>query len=83
MKYEGTITYEGIDFEVTGDYCPEYPARMYTRNGDPGEPGGGGELEDLDIMLGGVSLYDVLAQSAIDTITEKAEEAAAVECENA
>jgi len=63
-----TVTYRGIEFDLVGEYQPGYEGRMYTSNGDPGEPGVAAGFEDYDILHCGESVFDVLSQSAIEHI---------------
>ena len=63
-----TVDYEGIRFEVSGEYIPLVKGRKYMSNGDPGYPDEGGYIENLDISLGGNSLMEVLKESAIEDI---------------
>ena len=62
------VMYKGIDFEVEGTWTPEYGASLY-------EPEGGG-FEVEDIMIDGVSVCEVLTNSADDDICELAYEIA-------
>ena len=39
---------EPIDIDVKAHITPYYPAVRYLRNGDPGFPAEGGEVEDLE-----------------------------------
>ena len=66
------VEYAGIDFDVIGEYIPSVPGRMYMRNGDPGDPPEAAYIEDMDIQLNGISLYEVLSDTAIDAIEERA-----------
>ena len=63
-----TVLYNGIEFEVEGTWTPEYGASLY-------EPEGGG-FEVEDILLGDVSVCDILSQKADDDICELAYEEA-------
>jgi hypothetical protein len=75
VKKTVTVTHEGFDFEVSGDWEPPTPGTMYNRHGDPGDPSDGGYFEDSDILLNGKSIYELLAPEAIDAIMDKAKDA--------
>ena len=63
-----TVLYKGIEFEVDGTWTPEYKASFY-------EPAGGG-FEVEDILIGDVSVCDILSQKADDDICDLAYEEA-------
>ena len=54
------------EHEVTFEYRPGRPAKMYLRNGDPGYPADPDELEVVSITPGSVLLHDE-AQEWLDT----------------
>ena len=59
-----TITYNGVEMEVTGEYYKGCRGRMYLRNGDPGYPDEPAEFEIESIKIGDVevlSLFDDMA----------------------
>ena len=68
MKEHIQIIYNGVEFEVSGDYVPAVKGKTHLRNGDPGYPGEAAYLEDLDIQTGGVSILNALDDSLIDKI---------------
>jgi hypothetical protein len=47
--YECDENLNEIEFEVSAEISPFYPAVMYLRNGDPGYPAEGGELFNFHI----------------------------------
>lgn len=73
-----TVTYAGLDFEVTGEYEPYVPGTAYRPNGDPGDPPEGGTIDDMDILHDGISVYDMLKDEAISKIREAAEAAISI-----
>lgn len=66
--------YEYVDLEVSATISDYYPAVRYLRNGDPGYPAEGGEVEDLTVtMPDGTEmkeipddLYEALCDKAIE-----------------
>ena len=62
------VNYNGVDLEVTGEYLRGHEGKMHMRNGDPGYPGEGGRIEDIDILHCGESIIDILRDSAIEGI---------------
>jgi len=52
-KFDVTLVYDfgdgNEDCRVTGEIAPYSPAVFYLRNGDPGYPAEGGDLEDTTI----------------------------------
>jgi hypothetical protein len=68
------VTYNGMDFEVTGDYSKYEPMRMYMPNGDPGYPAEGGKLENVCIILDNNEITEILSDKALDDIVELAEQ---------
>lgn len=67
-----TVEHEGLEFEVSGDWEPRSGGNFYDRHGDPGTPPEGGCFEDYDILMGGKSIYELLAPAAVEAIVEKA-----------
>lgn len=51
-----TITYNGVEMEVTGEYYAGCRGRMYLRNGDPGYPDEPAEFSIESIEVGGVDI---------------------------
>jgi len=68
MNHTETITYNSIEFEVTGDYLELIPATMYTANGDPGNPQEGGYIDGATIKLCDVDITDLLNDETIEEI---------------
>lgn len=66
-SFDFTTTWGERDrtIRIVGSISPYYPAARYLRNGDPGYPAEGGEIEDLAIVLihkrkdGGIMKRDV------------------------
>lgn len=50
-SFDFETTYHERALRLTGVITAYYPAVMYLRNGDPGYPAEGGEIEDLKIFL--------------------------------
>ncbi len=69
-----TVEILGVDLEVEFDHTPYRPAVMYLRNGDPGYPAEGGDIEVTDVFLDGVSVVQLLSQWTMDQIKAKLEE---------
>ena len=63
-----TVNYNGIEFEVTGEYQRGYEGQMYMRNGDPGYPGEPAGIDDIDILHCGESIIDILRDKVIEEI---------------
>lgn len=68
MKRGGHVTFShemeaedhNLAFEVTAEISDYHPAVMYLRNGDPGYPEEGGDVEDLFVtMPSGVVIYNI------------------------
>lgn len=86
-----TVEILGVDLEVEFDHTPYRPAVMYLRNGDPGYPAEGGDIDVTDVFLAGTSVIDLLSDwtlqqiqsqlEAVDFDRERAEEAVEFECE--
>jgi hypothetical protein len=79
MKYSGTFGYGGIAFEVEGDYTPYRAGTAYNKRGDPGDASEGGGFEEFDILINGVSVYELLRPSVVNALEELAAEDAARE----
>lgn len=77
MQKQATVTVQGVEFTVEGDYTPYTPATMYASNGDPGDPAEGGNLEDAIIRIGEQDVGHVLSAVVFNAVLEAAEEAAA------
>lgn len=75
VKKTVTVTHEGFEFEVSGDWEPPISGVMRDRYGDPGYPPEGGCFADFDILLDGKSIYELLAPEVVEEIEEKAVEA--------
>lgn len=48
-NFDVTLDHDGKEYRVRGFVTTYYPGSFYARNGDPGNPPEGGELEDCDI----------------------------------
>jgi hypothetical protein len=48
-SFDFDIVLNGHTLNAVGDATPYSPAVMYLRNGDPGYPAEGGEIEDLEL----------------------------------
>jgi hypothetical protein len=70
------VTYAGIDFTVIGSHETYKPATMYQKNGDPGEPAEGGNLEDYSVYLSENDLTELLSDDVLLHIMKLADEAA-------
>jgi hypothetical protein len=79
MRYTGEIMYEGVKFEVRGDYVPYSPGRAYLNNGDPGYPPEGGCFDNFSVYVDGQELTGLLENYVVDGIEELALKEAA-EC---
>lgn len=77
MQKQATVTVQGVEFTVEGDYTPYKRATMYASNGDPGDPAEGGDLEDAVIMIGDQDVGEVLSPAVYSAVIEAAEEKAA------
>jgi hypothetical protein len=50
FRFDVDITLNGHMLNAMGSVTPARPAVMYLRNGDPGYPAEGGEIEDLELL---------------------------------
>ncbi len=57
-----------IEVELDGRVTPYHPAVMYLKNGDPGYPEEGGELEDFTVTLDGKDITDELSKEEYDRL---------------
>lgn len=69
-----TVEILGVDLEVEFDHTPYRPAVMYLRNGDPGYPAEGGEIEVTDVFLNGTSVMELLSDWTMQQIQDQLEE---------
>ena len=69
VKYSNVIMYQGVEFEVEGEYTPKRPAKL---TADPyySTPPEGGNFEELHIKHNGVELYNLLDSSVCNAIEE-------------
>jgi hypothetical protein len=58
-----------IEVDLDGSISKYYPAVMYLRNGDPGYPEEGGELEDFTVTLDGKDITDELSKEEYDRLS--------------
>jgi hypothetical protein len=71
MKTEtGTITYKGIELNITYEYTPYEPFTLYDVDGGIGYPSEGGELYILKVEICGVDIYELLSEDTITDIEE-------------
>lgn len=64
--------YETVLLDVTAHISPYYPAVMYLRNGDPGYPAEGGEVEDLEVTGPDGFTWTVIPDDLYDTLEDRA-----------
>ena len=57
------------EVELDGFISKYHPAVMYLRNGDPGYPEEGGELEDFAVLLDGKDITDTLSKEDYDRLS--------------
>lgn len=74
MKAETTITKDGIEFTVSGDYEKFYPGVNYNKFGDPGGPPEGGFFNECSVFLAGHDVTELLRPDVCNEIIEDAEE---------
>lgn len=72
MSNEIEVNFFFSECELTAIACvnPYRPATMYAKNGDPGDPEEGGDIEDLVIMLGEYDVTGIVSQAVIDEAEE-------------
>jgi hypothetical protein len=70
-RYNGIVTYQGIEFEVEGDYVP-YQSAVLTADAWSSTPPEGGYFEDFYIKHCGDDMYDFLRPEVCETIEELA-----------
>jgi len=69
-----TITFNGVEMEVEGEYYKGCRGRMYMRNGDPGYPDDPPEFNIESIKVDGVditSLFDELYYRSTNVLSGK------------
>ena len=74
MRLSATVYHNDHEFEVEASYSPYRPATMYARNGDPGNPEEGGEVEDMTITFCGVDVTDIVSKEIFDACEERIED---------
>ncbi len=57
-----------IEVELDGYVTKYHPATMYKKNGDPGDPEEGGELEDFTVTLDGKDITEELSKEDYDRL---------------
>ena len=75
MKIETTFFIGDLELIAIGDLTPYRPATMYQKNGDPGDPEEGGEIEDLQVFLGDTDITELVSKKVIDVAEEAIVEA--------
>ncbi len=66
------IDYEGVPFEIEGNYIPL--DRGYWSSWEKSTPDEGGYFDDYTITLEGHDVTELLLQKIVDALLEKAEE---------
>lgn len=62
---------EEIFVHLSGVPLKHYPATMYARNGDPGDPEEGGYCEDIYLSVGLIDITEMLTEKALDRANEE------------
>jgi hypothetical protein len=69
--YYDEATDSDIEVEIDGSMSKRKPARMYLKNGDPGYPEEGGELEDFSICLpDGTDITNTVPKEVYESLFE-------------
>lgn len=68
--------YETLMLDVSANITDYYPAVMYLRNGDPGYPSEGGEVEDLEVVGPDGIAWDDIPQALLDKLEAMARDEA-------
>ena len=63
-----------VTLQVTATISDYFPAVMYLRDGDPGYPAEGGEVEDLEVLLPDGTKMDVIPAELLSQLEDKARE---------
>ena len=64
--------------DVSATITDYYPPVMYMTNGDPGYPGEGGEIENLEVIGPGGILWEVIPQALLDKLEDMAHDEASI-----
>jgi hypothetical protein len=65
-EYDVDFVYEEVELRATASMSPYRPATMYAKNGDPGDPAEGGEVEDLQVWLGDIDITEIVSKKVLD-----------------
>lgn len=83
FEYEYELPYENEDgdhelvlLDVTAHISDYYPAVMYLRNGDPGYPEEGGEVEDLEVTGPDGKVWNSIPHDLYSTLEDHARQEA-------
>ena len=70
---------EILMLDVSALITDYYPAVMYLRNGDPGYPSEGGEVEDLEVVGPDGITWDDIPQALLDKLEDMARDEASLQ----
>ncbi len=70
--------YETLVLDVNATITDYYPAVMYLRNGDPGHPSEGGEVEDLEVFAPDGIAWDDIPQALLAKLEDMARDVASI-----
>lgn len=72
FQFDATIELNEVELEavVSGTVTPGSPMVWRTRNGD-GDPGSDPEIDEMDVTVDNVSVYDSLTPGQIESLEEK------------
>ncbi len=70
--------YETLVLDVNATITDYYPAVMYLRNGDPGYPSEGGEVEDLEVFGPDGIAWDDIPQALLAKLEDMARDVASI-----
>ncbi len=79
FEWEREVTpdeFEYVSLDIEATIAPGRAAVMYLKNGDPGYPAEGAEINELTIKLNGVDVYGQLSPEIIEEIELQALEQA-------
>lgn len=71
LRYDAEGNETEITVELEGYISKYYPAVMYLKNGDPGYPEEGGELEDFSVWLGDEDITETLTKAEYEDLVEQ------------
>jgi len=72
MQMAVSVTVDGVQFDVEGEYTPYTPARI-AADPDDSYPAEGGTLEDVKVRIGGQDVGRVLSNLVWNAVIEAAE----------